>query len=160
VGYVDLRRRQAERARRTVAGPPTTYPYLLLAVGFVLGLLASLVFYIAVNGPDPVGTLLLSIAAVTLLGYLVRPAFKPDSGSSGPKPGAEKQLLLAILDAGSITPVDAALETSLTVDEAAEILTRLAERGHLLVHSRDGVLLYALPGGPTPSKHATGSASA
>ena len=54
---------------------------------------------------------------------------------------------MAIRDAGgSITPVGAALETSLTVDEAEEILTRLANRGHLLVESRDGTLSYALPG--------------
>jgi hypothetical protein len=62
--------------------------------------------------------------------------------------GSEKQLLMAILDAGDgVTPVEAALETSLTVDEAEEILTRLADRGHLIVHSRDGALVYALPGG-------------
>ena len=46
-----------------------------------------------------------------------------------------------------ITPVEAALETSLTVDEAEEILNRFADRGHLVVHSRDAALLYALPGG-------------
>jgi hypothetical protein len=33
-----------------------------------------------------------------------------------------------------ITPVEAALETSLTVDEAEEILNRFADRGHLVVH--------------------------
>ena len=54
---------------------------------------------------------------------------------------------MAIQDAGgSITPVEAALETPLTVDEADEILSRLANRGHLLVESRDGALSYALPG--------------
>jgi hypothetical protein len=42
--------------------------------------------------------------------------------------------------------VKAALKTSLTVDEAEEHLTRLADRGHLLVQSRDGALFYALPG--------------
>ena len=46
-----------------------------------------------------------------------------------------------------ITPVEAALETPLTVDEAEEILTSLADRGYLVVHSRDAALLYALPGG-------------
>jgi hypothetical protein len=59
---------------------------------------------------------------------------------------------MAIQDAdGTITPVEAALGTSLTVDEAEEILTRFADRGHLIVQSRDGILLYALPGRrPTP----------
>ena len=54
---------------------------------------------------------------------------------------------------GGITPVEAALETSLTVDEAEEILTSLADRGHLVVHSRGAALLYTLPGrrpGPKP----------
>jgi hypothetical protein len=45
-----------------------------------------------------------------------------------------------------IAPVEAALQTSLTVDEAEEILSRLANRGHLRVESRDGALFYVLPG--------------
>ncbi len=45
-----------------------------------------------------------------------------------------------------IKSVEAALETSLTVDEAEEILTRFTDRGHLVVHSRDAALLYTLPG--------------
>ena len=56
-------------------------------------------------------------------------------------------MLMAIRDTGgTMTPVEAALETSLTVDEADEILSRLANRGHLLVDSRDGALFYSLPG--------------
>ena len=54
---------------------------------------------------------------------------------------------MAIQDAGgSIIPVGVALETALTVDEADDILSRLANRGHLLVEGRDGALYYALPG--------------
>lgn len=63
-----------------------------------------------------------------------------------PKLNRERELLTAIQAAGTITPIEAALETSLTVDEAEEMLSRLAERGHLMVESRDGALLYALPG--------------
>ena len=56
-------------------------------------------------------------------------------------------MLLAIRDSGSgLAPVEAALETTLAVDEADEILSRLAKRGHLLVKSRDGAPFYALPG--------------
>jgi hypothetical protein len=51
--------------------------------------------------------------------------------------------------------VEAALETSLTVDEAEELLTRLADRGHLVVEGRDGVLFYTLPGRRTPEPGAT-----
>ena len=52
-----------------------------------------------------------------------------------------------------ITPVEAALEISLTVDEAEDILTSLADRGHLVVQSRGAALLYTLPKrrpGPDP----------
>jgi len=91
--------------------------------------------------------MLLVIAAVTLLGYLSWLLLGQSPKDARPKLGGEKQLLMAILDAGgSITPVEAALETSLTVDEAEEILTRFADRGHLLVESHDGALFYALPG--------------
>ena len=34
----------------------------------------------------------------------------------------------------------------MTVEEAEEILSRLADRGHLVVESQDGALFYALPG--------------
>jgi hypothetical protein len=118
-----------------------------LAVGFVLGVLSSPIFYIGVNSPNSFSAVLLLVVTVTLLGYLSRLLLRQDAKSARPKLGGEKQLLMAILDAGgSVTPVEAALQTSLTVDEAEEILTRFADRGHLLVESRDGVLSYALPG--------------
>jgi len=116
-----------------------------LALGFVLGLIVSFVFY--AGGPDPVGGLLLLVATGMLAGYLVWLLTKRHPRSTSPETGGEKQLLMAILDAGgSITPVEAALRTSLTVDEAEQILTRFADRGHLLVQSRDGGLLYAMLG--------------
>jgi hypothetical protein len=59
--------------------------------------------------------------------------------------GGEKQLLMVLRDTGRVTPVQAALETSLTVDEAEEVLSRLTNRGHLHVESRDGTLFYVLP---------------
>jgi hypothetical protein len=147
VGYVDLRRRRREERKpvglRHYAG---SHPYLLLAAGFVLGVLSSPIFYIGIN-TDPFTALLLTIAAVTLLGYVGWLLLERSPEDPPRKLGGEKQLLMAMLDAGgSITPVEAALETSLTVDEAEEILTRFADRGHLLVESRDGALFYALPG--------------
>jgi hypothetical protein len=54
---------------------------------------------------------------------------------------------MIIADTGGITPIEATLETSLTVDEAKEILSHLASRGHLLLESRGGVLSYTLPRG-------------
>jgi hypothetical protein len=52
---------------------------------------------------------------------------------------------------GSISPVQAALETSLTIDEAEEILSRLADRGHIFVESHDGALFYRMPREPRAS---------
>lgn len=149
MGYVDLRRRREERK----PGGPGYYAgsnqYSLLAAGFLLGLLSSSIFYTH----DPFTALLLVIAAVTMLGYVSWLLLGQGSKNTRPRVGGEKQLLMAILEAGgSITPVEAALQTSLTVDEAEEILTRFADRGHLLVESRDGALFYALPGRRLPSE--------
>lgn len=66
-------------------------------------------------------------------------------GSPGGK-GAERQLLEAIARHGEITPVRAALETTLTVGEADRMLGDLASAGHLSVGTEDGALLYSLPG--------------
>lgn len=61
-------------------------------------------------------------------------------------------MLMAIRDAGgAITPVEAALDTPLTVDEADGMLSRLASGGHLRVESHDGNLYYALPDKLPPS---------
>jgi hypothetical protein len=137
VRYVDLRRRRYQTRLRNL---PPGNPYLLLALGFVLGVIVSFVFY--AGGSDPVASLLLLIAVGTLAGCLVW--LLTERLPRSPKTGGEKQLLMAILDAGgSITPVEAALRTSLTVDEAEQVLTRFADRGHLLVQRRDGALLYA-----------------
>lgn len=58
----------------------------------------------------------------------------------------ERELLTAIRNSsGSITPAEAAMETSLTVREADKMLTGLANEGHLKVESRDGTLSYNLP---------------
>lgn len=155
MGYVDLRKRATQRRDPRGPAEPRHYtgrnPYLLVVLGFVIGILASILaspaFYIGFNGPDPFATLLLLIAGVTVLGYLSWLLLRRSPEVSEPKFGGEKQLLLAIQSTGgSITPVGAALETSLTVDEAEEILTCFADRGHLLVESRDGVLFYTLPG--------------
>ncbi len=63
----------------------------------------------------------------------------------------ERELLSAMRDSGgSITPAEAAMETSLTVREADELLSELAGGGHLRVESRDGALYYSLPGRDRP----------
>ncbi|MBA2693402.1 MAG: hypothetical protein H0U65_13080 [Rubrobacter sp.] len=58
----------------------------------------------------------------------------------------EKELLSAIREhEGSITPAEAAMETSLTVKEADRMLSELASGGHLAVESDGGLLVYSLP---------------
>jgi len=58
----------------------------------------------------------------------------------------ERELLSAIrANGGSITPAEAAMDTSLTVREADRMLSELASEGHLLVEGREGSLFYALP---------------
>ncbi len=56
----------------------------------------------------------------------------------------ERQLLEVIERYGEVTPTKAALETYLTVDEAENKLSELAERGHLDVRAEGGKLVYAL----------------
>jgi hypothetical protein len=57
---------------------------------------------------------------------------------------AQRQLLEAIERHGEITPVRAALETTLTVAEAGRMLSELAQGGHLEVRAEGSKLLYGL----------------
>jgi hypothetical protein len=56
----------------------------------------------------------------------------------------EQELLEALERRGEITAARAALETSLSVAEADEMLSRLAENGHVQIHAREGRLAYSL----------------
>ena len=55
----------------------------------------------------------------------------------------EKKLLRALGRRGKLTAVEAALETSLSVEEADRILSELAHNGHLKVTVEHGRLYYA-----------------
>ena len=57
---------------------------------------------------------------------------------------AERQLLEVMERNGEITPARAALQTSLTVDEAERLLSELAQRGHLDVRVEGSKLVYSL----------------
>ena len=63
-----------------------------------------------------------------------------------PESHREQELLETIKDHGAITPAQAAMNTSLTVSEADDMLKKLAEGGHLDVRVRGGGLFYALWG--------------
>ncbi len=66
-------------------------------------------------------------------------------GSIESSAAREKELLRAIeRRGGEITPIRAALETRLTVEEADRMLSDLATKGHLQVRATDGRLVYIL----------------
>ncbi len=56
----------------------------------------------------------------------------------------ERELLGALEAHGELTPIQAAMETSLSVEEADGLLKELAEGGHLEVRVRGGGLFYSL----------------
>lgn len=56
----------------------------------------------------------------------------------------EKELLGALKEHGELTVAGAALETSLTVEEADGLLSALAAKGYLEVRVERGRLLYSL----------------
>ncbi len=66
------------------------------------------------------------------------------SGAVDAKAAREKELLKAVRDHGEITVAGAALETSLSVEEADSMLSALAAKGHLEVRVEEGRLLYSL----------------
>ena len=63
---------------------------------------------------------------------------------SAPTNSRERELLGALRDKGELTPAQAAMETSLTVEEADGMLRKLAEGGHLQVRVHGGGLFYSL----------------
>jgi hypothetical protein len=61
----------------------------------------------------------------------------------------ERELLIALRKHGELTPVRAATETLLSVEEADKMLKELAAGGHLEVRARRGGLFYSLWKGAT-----------
>lgn len=102
------------------------------------------------------GLLLVALAPAlwwifTTYGWVAFPSFglllRGISGSANDRAtagGKERELLEALRREGELTPVLAALGTSLTVAEADRMLGELAEGGHLEVRVRGGGLSYAL----------------
>ncbi len=120
-----------------------TTAYTTTAVGVALLIAAVLVIITAGTPAAGIGFV---IGAGACLGWGVPRLMQ--QGRALPVPASkEKELLSAIREnGGSLTPTEAAMETSLTVREADAMLTELANEGHLTVESRDGALSYRLPG--------------
>ena len=91
---------------------------------------------------------------IFIFGWAVFPAFGVfargvaglvDTRSGPPAANArERELLEALQRKGELTPAQAAMETSLTVNEADGMLEDLASKGHLDVRVRGGGLFYGL----------------
>lgn len=62
----------------------------------------------------------------------------------------ETELLAALDRWGELSPPQAARYTSLTVSEAATVLAKLTDRGHLACREEAGFLLYSVPGQARP----------
>ena len=134
------RQRSGEGERK---GNP--YLYLSLGIGFVI----AAVLIIVTSGTAAAG-LGFVIAAAALLGKGASDV-RGQQRALAPPVSKERELLSAIRDnGGSITPAEAAMETSLTVREADGMLSELAGSGHLAVEIRDGALFYSLPGRRSP----------
>lgn len=128
-------------------GNPTT-AYTTAAVGVALLVAAVLVM---ITAGTPAAGIGLIIGGAACIGWGVPEILKHRQALPSPNT-SEKELLAAIRDSGgSITPAEAAMETSLTVREADAMLSELAGGGHLTVESRAGSLFYSLPNRNDPA---------
>lgn len=94
-----------------------------------------------------IGLLGIGVAAPVLLLWQINRTITAHEASRRAVPGVrekEKELLGVLEGRGEITPVIAAMSTSLTADEAAKMLEELARKGHLELLMEDGVMAYAL----------------
>jgi hypothetical protein len=148
---------EIERSRNEQEQAGIDYVKVSLGLVFVFG---AFVFGILA----PPGTLVVSfglmIPAVALLADAFQDAARRRRALSFPPANRERELLSAIRDnGGSITPAEAAMETSLTVKEADRMLSELAGGGHLFVESMGGTLRYSLPSRQPPELDEPGSAT-
>src|SRR3712207_4118104 len=145
-----------ERGQRGQEPEGLDYVKLSLGLVFVFG---AFVFGILAPPATLVISFGLMIPAVALIATALQEASKRRRALSPPANG-ERELLSAIRDnGGSITPAEAAMETSLTVREADRMLSGLAGGGHLSVERAGGTLRYSLPRRRAPELDEPGSAT-
>jgi hypothetical protein len=139
LGDLEGRDGRREVGRPEHASDAGTYVLFALALAFALFGIS-----IGITASELVPVFMFPALVLGALGVSRLQQQKRGSVSSGP--GTERELLSAIRDnGGSITPAEAAMETSLTVREADKMLSELAGGGHLAVESRGGALFYSLP---------------
>jgi hypothetical protein len=120
-----------------------SYPYVLIALGLAfVGFGAS----VGLTAGELVPFFVFMFPASVLLALGLSRLEQQRRKAVSPRVGKEKELLSVMRDnTGGITPAEAAMETSLTVSEANEMLSELATGGHLQVESSEGTLVYRLP---------------
>ena len=133
------------RRSRGFGGPVLAGPSKVVLVGIILLFAAFFHFWPLVFVFWWMALFLLLPA----LGFFVREiAGRVERRSSQPpvvsEDRKEKELLKTLERHGEITPAMAALETSLSVSEAEQILDELAKNGHIEVRAHEGRLGYAL----------------
>lgn len=134
----DLERREKDETKR---GGGNAVLFSAFGIGFVV----AAIMVIATAGVLAAGVGFVIPAAI-FFGLAANDFQKRRHALPQPN-NKERDLLSAIRDnGGSITPAEAAMETSLTVREADGMLSELAGGGHLAVEGRDGALFYSLPG--------------
>ena len=140
----DLERSDERQESRRSVEDSNSGPYVLIALALAFaGFGAS----IGITSGVLIPVFVFMFPALVLLALGISKLQEKKQRSIPPKLGKERELLSAIRDnGGSISPTEAAMETSLTVREADGMLSELAGAGHLAVESRHGTLFYALPG--------------
>jgi hypothetical protein len=136
--------RGALYARRPFGRFPFGFASVLVVLGFVA--LASSGSYFSFFPLVPLLFVLAFFVAPRLGCNVPRgnPRFgRVQEGRSDPD-GREKELLRALERHEEITAARAAMETSLSIAQAEEMLTKLASGGHVEVRARAGTLTYAL----------------
>lgn len=99
-----------------------------------------------------VGVLGIGVAAPVLLLWQINRAIAAHEASHRALPDEgdrEQELLGALEERGEITPVTAAISTSLTADEASKMLEELTAKGYLQLQIEEGIPTYALAGRAT-----------
>jgi hypothetical protein len=142
LGDLEGREERRDVGRPEPASDAGTYVLFALSLAFALfGISIGITSGVLV----PVFVFMFPALVLGALGVSRLQQQKRGSVTSGH--GTERELLSAIRDnGGSITPAEAAMETSLTVREADKMLSELAGGGHLTVEGRGGALFYSLPG--------------
>jgi hypothetical protein len=144
----DLERSDERRGLRRSDEESNSGPYVLIALALAFaGFGAS----VGITSGVIVTFFVFMFPALVLLALGISKLQEKKQRSVPPGLNKERELLSAIRDnGGSITPTEAAMETSLTVREADGMLSELAGGGHLAVESRNGALFYSLPGRSNP----------